>query len=104
DQGLGALVRLHVAGGEAGDTAEVLEEVERHALGAEHRPRRAEETGDDLVLLVLLALLGLGVELQTLVDELEDAPDDGEAGDDAILLADHLAATGHLRGEDRVEI
>jgi len=50
DLGLGALDGLDEPRGEAGDAAQMLEEVERHPLAAEHGAGRAEEPGHDLLM------------------------------------------------------
>ena len=42
------------------------------------------------------SILGLGIELDALVDALEHALRDAQAGDHAILLANDLPAAGHI--------
>jgi len=100
DLRLGAVDRLHVFRGHGRDPAEMLEEVEADTLRGHHAARRSEEPRNDLIRLHLLAVLGLGVELDALVDTLEHALRDAEAGDHAVLLANDLAATGHIHGND----
>ena len=99
DLGLGAVDRLHVLGGHGRDPAQVLQEVETDTLRGHHAARRSEEPRDDLIRLDLLAVLGLGVELDALVDTLEHALRDAQAGDDAVLLANDLAPTRHVGRE-----
>src|SRR5256712_13772717 len=102
DSGLGSLYGVGKLGGLAGDPRQVLQEVQGSPFRPQDTDRRAGNAGHELAAGERHAIGGTRLEADVLVDQLEDALEDRQAGEDALLVGQQLAAGLDLAGEERL--
>ena len=98
----GTLDRIDIAAGQGGDPREVLERVERRALGGEHRTGIAGKAHQRRAVLRAFAVVDQQLELDVRIEGSEEGRRDLESRDHDRLPAIHLSREACIRRDRRV--